>query len=51
MVAQIDAEKRSEQALLGERLPDAKDAPVEVCSLPCTTMREQNATDSSAPDA
>ena len=30
MVAQMDAEKRSEQALLGERLPDANDQPVEV---------------------
>ena len=31
MVAQMDAEKRSEQALLGERLPDATDKPDEVC--------------------
>ena len=30
MVAQMDAEKRSEQALLGERLPDATDQPAEV---------------------
>ena len=30
MVAQMDAEKRSEQALLGERLPDATDKPDEV---------------------
>ncbi len=35
MVAQMDAEKRSEQALLGERLPDATDKPDEVCSF-CT---------------
>ena len=32
MVAQMDADKRSEQALLGERLPDATDKPDEVCS-------------------
>ena len=33
MVAQMDAEKRSEQALLGERLPDATDQPAEVCAI------------------
>jgi hypothetical protein len=35
MVAQMDAEKRSEQALLGERLPDANDQPVEVRCATC----------------
>ena len=34
MTAQMDADKRNEQALLGERLPDASDMPTEVSAIP-----------------